>query len=937
MSDGYGTFGLPGGASNPLNPFARDFDRLTIGTPINIDRNEIIHDTQAFDIDRLIQSGLLVPPPDDADTVSTHLIAAGDETRSQETWGSSTSASLGLQSAIIDLAASFYVTRTENTYKRVKGATITGVCHAETSTYLIKGAPDEYFDCTTPVFKLYIKAVEDAAKAAGAVGATEADKRNLVKALNDFYLQFGTGCVSALDLVAYGAFEATLRSNSHGKEEMFGTGGGIAVSLPLIGGKAASDFVSTKLTQDANCHFDVLDFGRPQNSSPALWASNAAQALRTTAVQNAVTVEFWEKTAPATVPAPERPVLQYQPKPMEGAKLPSFADILAVAIKALTGQALGLGDAANLFLTEGREGLEEKTNGALAKLRAEAETSELKINQKATPGKIAPKEVSAAPSAPLARANVSLAATGSQPAPGDGGPVSQPVANNLLLKGYRVGGYSYKPWSWMFPVLDLGAALTEFQVIFGQALIWFSIRGVFAQYLDFCSNFSGVVVNKNGNPIDIRNEAGSFRTALEETGKELIKRLTDSSRDLDDGFLQEMEEYLQGQLHYFSMVKHYRFWIENYGWLRKAPFGAVAVVEFGQEENGEPRYAYQQNPDHCPILDGDSPDGPPTAKGYLEVDADGISAKTLLTNNAYRLYPIISTTHDGNPHFVWVGAPSRMTGKNTHPEAVRRFSGLLSFTPDPTKHKSYRPDEAVAPFDPRRIPRGEDFNETVLPMLVHQSAAAATEIREAEVENNWQYGCGGTPAERLQERWNNRKAMFGMNLYPGVGQDDDGFGPAKTLLETAGTLAWAASEHATVLPAKKPPAAAGNTVEEDEYDDYLWDLEEPKGAVAAYSADHGALFFWGPTAGPGWDIPTRDGKKRLFEPHAVKLVPIGYLAANTAVTTRNPADESDTDEAATPSAPPWMTSGGAAMWLEPPTDMMTELHKFAPKHDKPKS
>jgi len=414
-------------------------------------------------------------------------------------------------------------------------------------------------------------------------------------------------------------------------------------------------------------------------------------------------------------------------------------------------------------------------------------------------------------------------------------------------------------------------------------------------------------------------------------GDYLIKKLTNPTTKPDAGFLHEMEQLLEDQFgpNYFNMENHYRFWMKNYGWLQKAPFGVVAVIELGKDEHDKPRYVYQQNPDHCPIRDEDFPADRPGANGYL--DAHSISAPDLLTNNAYRLYPIISTTAHGEPHFVWVGAPSQITGE--HPDAVRRFSGLLSFTPDPTKHKSYRPDEAVAPFDPRRIPSGERFNETVLPMLIHQNAAAAREFRDAEVENNWKYGCGGSPEECLQQRWDNRKSMFGMHLYPGVGQDDDGFGPAGKLLKTAGTLAYEASQYATVLPAKKSSAAAKSTAEEDKYDDFLWQLQEPQGAVAAYSAEHEALFFWGPKAGPGWDLRTRAGDKLLFETRTVKLVPIGYNAVKNAVPKASgPVDQSDTDDGETSGAtPPWMTSGGGPMWAEPRTEILTELRTLAPQ------
>ena len=327
---------------------------------------------------------------------------------------------------------------------------------------------------------------------------------------------------------------------------------------------------------------------------------------------------------------------------------------------------------------------------------------------------------------------------------------------------------------------------------------------------------------------------------------------------------------------------------------QRNPFGVVAIVEH------EGKYVYQENPyPDCPLR---------RKRGENEttktVDTFPLAAE-LVRCNAYRLYPIISTDINGDPYFIWVGAPSRLTGDNE--DADLRYSGLVSFYPDPTKHPAFQEGEP-------RVLRGIQwhvrpelvFDETTLPMLIQQSKEGADAL--AWAENEFPGFVGADGQQELQRRWDNRKAMYGMNLYPGFDKED-GFEPkdqeqpmansrasagAKFLLEKAGRLAKEASRHGKVLP---------DTTGEYENG---WPLLKPKEGMAtkaAYSRQHDAMFFWGP--GPeGWD--------HLFEPRDIRLVPINYDAVSWA----------DDDKRV-------VHSGGGPMWMQPRTDdLVAKLNKL---------
>lgn len=913
---------------NPLNVFPDGFDKLTIGTPINVDTNKILDKSRAFDFAKLRDQGLLVWS---GGSTGTTVQVGGTDNKSQDSSGWSASTEVGLKTGIIDASAKFYVKQTLNASRRATNATVIGVGMATKTVDLLHVKREQYLRCATEQFGALLKEVSTKAKAA------ESDPAlipQLVAALSEFYEEFGTGFIDGLDLVAYGTFQATLNRDSQNSQDTFKIGCGGAVSFLFIGAKAESEWVKSHIDEHNALRFTAASFGRPPTCSLAKWAAGGRDALANKRIDEAFDTEEWQRVVTEQVAEPKNPDLSYTYKDLPDFDLPALPKIIGTAIKALKFRGLGLGDGTGLA--------DEVLDGAIAKklveIKGETAVNEEQINARADLTG-ADEDASTEQSRQRAGAEASPSddddstdSDGSSGAGGGGGGAD--------FGDYSPAGYRYRPWKELFHELDLSQVFTTSQIVFAQSLVWFSIRGVFAQYLDFCANFPGVVLNDAGAEIDVRNKAKSFRNALQEVGDRLIERLQDGTPKLlydepdNPSFLHEMEAFLKKTLdkHHFSgfydnFYEHYLFWIDNYGWLKKAPFGVVVLAESGVDAKGRRRYVYQANPSPvCPVI---RPGGP----GYQA--ARSISPSDLITKNAYRLYPIISTDPNGRPFFVWVGAPSLLTGN--HEDAVRRFSGLLSFKPVPMEHPSYRVDEAINGADPRRIPVGERLDEMTLPMLIHQSAAAAEEFSRAENETHWwsRLGDPRTREQCLKERWENRKAMFGMHLYPGVG-DDDGFGrtvwppepgtreerlrkAAARLLTVAGTRAREASQHATVQPLKNA---------DGEYDDELWHLD-PKAVSAAYSANHDAFFFWGPTEGPGWGPPASGPTwpKNLFEPRAVCMVPIDYGNLADADFDASAAENSQ-DREWIKAGGAWMESGGGPMWMQPRTELLTQLHEL---------
>ncbi len=855
-----------GGVDDGLDPFPLEFAQLTIGTAINADLNKLAPGEVAFRMGLLDSEGLLRWSKGHSEAA---VWGAGATVESQEAWGWNASAGAELNLGIIDALAKFHIQQTNNACRKSSDVKVRGTAkYSGAFIELVAGRPEQLVGCATELFKTSITPIYEKAAALHSASDPAAKAKlsdKLVDAVNAFYGKFGTGFVDRIELEAVGVFEGTFHSNSDYTQKNLDVGGEFSLSLPGFGAGAAAKFCQEKVKATAAVEFSTRAYGRPPGCGPEQWAIRFHDAFAQHGINTCGSDTVWNVPMSNPPGAPADPVIKPLPLP-DSVDLPKIAATLITdAIKAIQFETLD-----PIFKTDS-QGVPLDRDAALQNeltVLGKQALTEQQINDQAL-GALAGTPVSGQPVAAFSPDSGARSLLGSDAAPRGAGLVA--VAGSVgdsSLGDYAVVGYRYQPWSKIFPELDISKLRTRHQVVFLQSMVWYSIRGVFAQYLEYCANYPDIV----GRGLNARGSAAKFRSALEKVGESIDRRLRDKTAT-NLTVIEDLERELQHELGpTYSMRKHYEYWIKNYEWLKRIPFGVVAVVE---RDN---KHWIQVNPyPKCPYFDRDKP------LGCKPLDT--IEAETLLEENAYRLYPIISTDADGEPHFVWVGAPSLLTGDNE--DQVARVSGLLSFTHPPQKHPG-----SIPPDDVRKA--GTRFAETTLPMLIQQSAAAADDIARAEDVFNWgqrdflQDPFGVNGAQRLRERWENRQAMFGMQLYPGFGEED-GFG-AGFLLAKAAELAREASRCNSVVP------------HDDDLAKDHWRLRDAdtKGPWAAYFPKYDATFFWGP-GDAGWD---RFGKCEIL------LVPIDYDKVRSVGGT--------------------VKSGGRPMWSEPRTkQLLDHLGAFA--------
>lgn len=879
---------------DPLkDPYPEEFADITVGTAINADTAQLLAGAEAFDKEALEREKLLIYT-NYADNSERYV--DGTDTESQNLWGWDASASVKLDLGIVGASAKFFVQQSLSSCRR-SSQMRAFAWDLHSRDVKLKGTRQQLLACrqrllacrTTP-FAEKMDALVDAAKKLDKNDG--ASIKALDRALIAFYDTYGTGFVHTVHDMAIGIFEGTMHSDSTTDQNNFLIGGGASVSVPFASaGAAAQYFDKLKTTTNAK-HFSARASGRPTDCAPAVWAQALADNFNKIGIDQCTAEKAWDP-AFSTPPAVQEP--EHEPKdPPTRTTTPAAATVLTTRSFQSAEAAPDDADTSTIAsaihagiqrirldrLDPVYQAQPDPLKAELDELRRQAGLSAEAINsQAATP--LTPEELSL-----HAEPNGTDGKGGNAGGNGDTAPTES--ARSGVLAGaqafaesapdeppkYAPRGYEYKEWSFLFPELgEIQKLCSTAQVVFGQAMVWFSIRSVFAQYLDFCAQYADMV-----GP-GIGAAAGQFRAALNKVGDVLTNSLSDADSDdklrVDLKFLQRLEARLKQELlvdsnspNRFRMYEHYEFWIRNYVWLKQIPFGVVAVAELKEIDTATGaqvrKYYYQQNPyPDFPLLRrrGDKH----TVKMVNPGD-EFPSPAILIVSNAYRLYPIISTDINGKPYFIWVGSPSRLNGDPA--DAGLRFCEKLTLTD----------------FFPWHEDHG-DFQETTLPALIHQSAANAQVI--ADAEHN------GPLQPYLKDRWDNRQAMWGMNLYPAF---DSGDGPEDPrlqrypLLRLAGQLAKAASRVGTALPDIANGSENG------------WPLCKPadgEAPKAAYFRKYDAMFFWGP--GPeGWDLD-------LFEPCDIRLVPIDYHAV-----------EWGSDRTRV------VRSGGRPMWMQPRTDVLVD-------------
>ena len=201
--------------------------------------------------------------------------------------------------------------------------------------------------------------------------------------------------------------------------------------------------------------------------------------------------------------------------------------------------------------------------------------------------------------------------------------------DDVNFGGYGVTGFEYTPWEKVLPELkEIEETLTSSQVNMGYAMVWMSIRGLFGQYLTFCTQYPEIA------PEGIGPTARAYGLALDEMFNCIYETLREN--DFNPSLQQSLETTFREKLKEkgFCLFDHYQHLIDNYDWLKRVPFGAGDLIIFNKDD-----YLFETylGP-NVSIKNIDNP------------------APTLVEKGAIRLYPIISTDNAGKPYFVWVSA-----------------------------------------------------------------------------------------------------------------------------------------------------------------------------------------------------------------------------------------------------------------------------------------
>lgn len=585
------------------NPYPSDFGYMRIGTPINADRNRANPYCPALDMGMLAKQGCLIK---DLNTTAEHKIQAGGyNQKSQQAWGIGIGMEAGLKTGYVDASLSFHINSSQNIAKSTARQNISAWAKQEGGIALQKNiSQEDLLACATPDFRDKITAIRTADTA-----------EKMETAVSDFFYTYGTGFVSKLYLGAFGVFKGTAYYDSNFDERKFNTGGGASVSAVVGGASVAAEYTEKNMDSNAKGNFEAHSFCMPANSEEGKWVNGFMSQFAGQQLTKLANLDAWKEAFDAKIASAEKPKIK-EKDPNKKPIPPAKKDPKEAINKSKRER----------FIEE-----YEKDHGVAPPPGAyESFLEELKLQAKSTAKDInrGSKRVSSSNVLDSLDINATISKKSSIHEGYFRDLKMSPSENidDVDFGGYGVTGFEYTPWEKVLPELkEIEETLTSSQVNIGYAMVWMSIRGLFGQYLTFCTQYSEIA------PEGISPAAMAYRMALDEMCDYIYE--TFKKNDYNPSLQQSLETTFREKLkkNGFCLFDHYQHLIDNYDWLKRVPLGAVALVPYNN-------VYYFRTYGNSFIKNIDNP------------------APTLVENDAIRLYPIISTDKVGKPYFVWAGA-----------------------------------------------------------------------------------------------------------------------------------------------------------------------------------------------------------------------------------------------------------------------------------------
>lgn len=725
-----GMFLCYGGDIEMENPYPKEYGFIRIGTPINVDTNELLwRNVEGFDMAALEAFGYL--KKDDA--IESRMIVHGNGYSLQDQQADSYAQSVtgGFSIGIVSVCVENHMNQSRNVCSIANSQNITAKAEYTNRgdnkfpTLMLKESisnKDRLFSCATAEFQKAYSAISDTSL------KTDTDR---MVAIQNFYKDFGTGFVSGVKLAAIGIFKGKANYEGTSSDFNLNIGGSLEVNVFTPkgsgGGKFANEWCKKAFTSERKGSFVCASFSCPAGNPCEAMVKPIADKfndMQISRMPGEMSQDF-SKSFDAKMPSPGKWEIPPRVPPFAG--LPNF-------------QFKNFKDISKMMRYQ--DWRKDHPRGSWEEYNEELERV----------ARSSPVAHPPAPSTHLQGNDIRGANYMEDPLEyfaniSKQQELSSDLSDNLDIssqekiqanssaapwEGYYVIGYTYSSWSDYFPELNFAKIISSNNIGLGKVQQFWTERCMIGQYLRYCQQYSTFTPKGFNDYVDVYfRHLKIFKDDVKEVGLITVEKFV-KIRD-------EFEEKLRNDGNFVNFMPHYNYIKDNFYWLKQGPLGFIPVTKFGSgilegecSDGGVAYYTYLKSPDY-PNLKPFS--GDLAKMGIVDMIRAGEDS-----NGAICFKPIIATLEDGRPGFIWVSVALLddtnkkiyvLTGQTI--KELREGEGLESRVREPRNiHIRYTPrDESgnlrlcySKPFgkDPEAEIKGSrekdnDNNDTVIPVL----------------------------------------------------------------------------------------------------------------------------------------------------------------------------------------------------------------------------